>query len=125
MPDQPESASTTTPSAPAADPQESAVDRCARAWKRTYELASLLPRKERHEQEYDSFANGESARAFRDAMPPLVGFQNIQDYIGCVAYAQLHDIFTVPECQRLFDTAKFALTVVRVDPNNKKTRNLP
>jgi hypothetical protein len=125
MSDQPEPSPVTSPSAPAADPQESAVDRCARAWKRTCELASLLPKKERHEKEYDRFVDRESSRAFRDAMPPLIGFQNIQDYIGCVAYAQLHDIFTVPECQRLFDTAKFALTVVCAEPKTIKIRNLP
>jgi hypothetical protein len=106
-----------TPTDPPAAPA-SAVDRCAQAWKRNYELASLLPKKERHREEYDRFVNDEAASAFRDAMPPLIGLQNIQEYIACVAYAQLHDIFTIPECQRLFETARFALTV----PGNKPGR---
>jgi hypothetical protein len=114
MTDQLEPSTLTDPPTAAA----SAVDRCAQAWKRTYELASLLPKKARHEKEYDSFANGESASAFRDTMPPLIGLQNIQEYVACVAYAQLHGIFSIPECQRLFETARFALSV----PGNKPGR---
>lgn len=107
-----------TPSDPPALPA-SAVDRCAQTWKRTYELASLVPQKTRNkEDEYDRFAERQAASAFRTAMPPLIGFQNIQEYVACVAYAQLHEIFTVPECQRLFETARFALSV----PGNKPNR---
>lgn len=127
MSDEPEcsysAALTVDPSAPQISaPQGSAVDRCAEAWKRAHDLASLVPKKQRHEEEYDRFVNGESARAFRDAMPPLIGFENIQEYIACVAYAELHEIFTYPERQRLFECARFALSVIRPEPKSRKSQ---
>lgn len=122
---EPATATILVPLATPIDPpasQPTAVDRCAAAWKRTQELTSLLPKRERHAKEIDYFVNEQAASAFRDAMPPLIGLQNIQEYIACVAYASLHEIFRDSECQRLFDCAKFALAVVAPNRVPKITR---
>jgi len=117
------STATLTPSDPP-NPHSSAVDRCAKAWSRTRELVSLIPRKERNRPEFDSFADDQASAAFRNAMPPLIGFENILEYIACVAYAMLHNIMLPNECARLFDAAKFALTVARTEPGARKSSNL-
>lgn len=113
MNDQPQSSSTTPP------PQNSAVLRCATAWQRTYDLVSLQPKKERTKTEnYDQFAEEHAEAAFRDAMPPLDGQRNIQDFIACTSYALLHNIFLPDDCERLLNCAKIALAAHRSQPRS-------
>lgn len=68
-------------------PQNAAVARCVHAWERTHGLVNLMPKKDRVAEEFDSFRTHECNAAFRKAMPPLVGHQNIQEFIACVTYA--------------------------------------
>lgn len=96
--------------------QNAAVAQCAQAWQRTHELASLLPNKERFEPEYDGFAEKQARAAFRDAMPSVAGYENIQDFIACTSYATLHGIFDPEECERLLACAKLAMAALRARP---------
>lgn len=117
MASEPEPDSTTAAAAPLnPEPQSSAVLRCSAAWERTFELASLLPKKERKRAEFDSFATDQACEAFRNAMPPLTSYRNIQDQIACIGYAMLHGIFSDDECENLLQCAKVALAALRAQP---------
>jgi len=93
-----------------------AVAVCVKAWRRTFELASLAPGDGRLAPPHDDsthFANQQAAIAFIDAMPPLSGPQNVSDFIACVAFAMLKHIFRSEESRQLLDVAKVALASIR------------
>jgi len=89
-----------------------AVARCMAAWERANDLVSAqYTGKEPFD--FEAFAVGELHTAYRDAMPPLIGHDNICDFIACVAHAMLKDIFDQPECQLYFNAARTALAACR------------
>lgn len=89
-----------------------AVARCMAAWLRTNDLLSDQYTGD-ESFDYDAFVLGELRGAYRDAMPPLIGHDNICDFIACVAHAMLKDIFDQPECQLYFNAARTALAACR------------
>ena len=94
---------------PAAIP---AIVRCVDAWRRVH--AAKLAKKF---SKYDACeAAGE---AYRQAMPPLVGYDNIRDFIACVGNAMLRHIIFEPESTRLLYAAQVALSSVRLQPKAK------
>ena len=69
-----------------------ALERCVQAWQRTFDLASIDPDDDSLAPPDDDstlFANQQASLAFRDAMPPLAGYENIRDFIACTTYAML------------------------------------
>lgn len=72
-----------------------------------------MPAKKRVDDDYDFFTRRKCQAAFRKAMPPLAGHQNIQDFIACTAYALVNDILLPQQCQQLFNCAKYALSALR------------
>lgn len=70
----------------------------------------------------EGFARQQARLAFRDAMPPLSGYDNICGFIACVTYALLHEIFYDADCANLFAAAKVALAALRVQPRTPHTR---
>ena len=118
----------TEPASTAAEPEtpslaNSAIARCAVAWDRTYDLASIDPDDDSLEPEHhnhDFFACRQAAIAFRKAMPPLSGHQNIQDFIACVTYALLSGIMNPDEAKELFGAAQVALSAIRAEPRQPK-----
>ena len=109
----------TVPAAAAEKPQNQALDRCIAAWQRTFDLAfddpdnqSLVP--DNDNETYIAYR--QAAIAFREAMPPLAGAENIRDFIACLAYAILRKIFSKDECEHLNSVAKLALALLRAEP---------
>jgi hypothetical protein len=93
-----------------------ALDRCVKAWQRTFDLASIDPDDDGlapPDNDSTLFARQQASLAFRDAMPPLAGYENIRDFIACTTYAMLKHIFAKDECQQLFGAAKIAMALVR------------
>jgi hypothetical protein len=93
-----------------------ALDRCMKAWQRTFDLASIDPDDDSLAPPDDDstyFASKQASLAFRDAMPPLAGYENIRDFIACTTYAMLKRIFDKGECQQLFGAAKIAMALLR------------
>jgi len=93
-----------------------AVAVCVKAWRRTFELASLAPGDSRLAPPRDDstyFANQQAAIAFIDAMPPPCGQQNISDFIACVTFGILKRILRNDESRLLLDAARIALTSLR------------
>ncbi len=98
-----------------------ALDRCRKAWQRTFDLASIDPKNDSLAPPSDNttyFARKQASLSFRDAMPPLAGYENISDFIACTTYAMLKDILYKDDCQRLFTAAKIALAVLKAQPKS-------
>jgi len=94
---------------PAAIP---AIVRCADASRRVYE-AKLAKKVSKYE------ASQAAGEAYRNAMPPLVGYDNIRDFIACVGNAILRHIIFEPESTRLLYAAQVALSLLRLQHRAK------
>ncbi|MGO8759086.1 MAG: hypothetical protein ACLQG3_13270 [Terracidiphilus sp.] len=102
-------------------PNNQAIERCIKAWHRTFDLASIDPENDSLTPSDDDdslFAREQASLSFRDAMPPLVGYENIGDFIACTTYAMLMNIFDNDECQRLLGAAKIAMALLRARPRS-------
>jgi len=96
-----------------------AIDRCIKAWHRTFDLASINPEDEELPLlDENDFACEQAAMSFRESMPTLAGYENIRDFIACITYAMLHRIFNVDECQQLLGAAKIAMALLRAKPKS-------
>jgi hypothetical protein len=106
-----------TPKAESENRNNDALDRCVKAWQRTFDLASIDPDDDSLAPPDDDstyFARKQANLAFRDAMPPLAGYENIRDFIACTTYAMLKNILEKRECQHLFFAAKIATSLLRI-----------
>lgn len=97
-----------------------ALERCVNAWRRNFELASINPRDENLHRtggaEENLFAIEQGAEAYRNAMPLLAGYENIRDFIACVAYGMLKNIFCPEESRDLLAAAKIAMALLKKQP---------
>jgi hypothetical protein len=91
-----------------------AVARCMNAWTRTY-------KEERAKRKSDFEASQQAEKAYRDAMPPLAGYENIRDFIACVANAMLIDAIMDDRGTKLLYAAQVALSTLRRQPSAPKT----
>jgi hypothetical protein len=84
MPEAAESSSTPFSLGDADNPalRNHAVARCAAAWDKVYR-ASMAKAKNEYAADRDA------GKAFRQAMPPLCGYENICDFIACAGYGML------------------------------------
>ena len=86
-----------------------AIARCSRAYTLALKIAI--------ERGKDQVARATDAqRAYREAMPPLSGHQNISDFIACVAHAMLIDTISGPDGTRLLYAAQVAHTTMKMPP---------
>ncbi|MGA3162235.1 MAG: hypothetical protein ABSC77_13575 [Terracidiphilus sp.] len=83
-----------------------AVARCLDAWERANK-AELAKGKSK------CTASIEADQAYRRAMPPLAGSENIRDYIACVAYAMTIDAIRVDLGTKLLYAAQVAHATTR------------
>ena len=105
-----------TPKAASENRNNKALERCVKAWQRTFDLASIDPDDDSLAPPDDDstyFASKQASLSFRDAMPPLAGYENIRDFIACTTYAMLKRILDKGECQQLFGAAKIAMALLR------------
>jgi hypothetical protein len=99
-----------------------AVARCAKAWRRAYKLVSESFAASGRPVDED-YVREQAQAAFRDALPPLRGEDNIRDFIACVAYALVKDYLLPMICTEYFDAAKVALSGVRAERHQPKSRS--
>jgi hypothetical protein len=94
-----------------------AVSRCCEAWSRVFqaELAN---------GEGNPRAAFEADRAYCNAMPPLSGYENIRDFIACVAHAMLIGAIQSEQGSKLLYAAQVALCTVRNQPAPSKSAAL-
>jgi hypothetical protein len=101
-----------------------ALDRCIKAWHRNFNLASINPRDQSlNFLDVDAasvFAGEQGALAFREAMPLLISYENIRDFIACTTYAMLTNIFDKDDCRELLNAAKIAMALLRTNPRPRE-----
>ena len=87
---------------PTAGQENPAVARCMAAWARAY--------KANIKNEFD--ASRAAAQAYRDAMPRLYGYENICNFIACVAHGILIGAIDKKNDTKLLYAAQVALSSV-------------
>ena len=98
-----------------------AVAHCSKAWERTYKrVLSAAFDEGKDADDWEGFAREQAEVAFRNALPPLCGEDNIRDFIACVAYALVNEIILPIICTDYMEAAKIALSAVRAQrrPSN-------
>jgi hypothetical protein len=110
---QPQTAPASASPNPASPANSAAVTRCCEAWDRVY-------RTQLQKGEMDFLAAKVAAKAFRNSMPPLIGRENIRDFIACVAQGVLLEAIEVQQSNRLLYAAQIALTSLRSQPSPSK-----
>ncbi len=99
-----------------------ALERCVNAWHRNFDLASINPTDDNlhslEDNDDNVFACEQGANAFRNAMPILVGYENIRDFIACTTYAMLVKILEQDECRGLLCAAKIAMALLKAQPKS-------
>ena len=86
------------------NPINQAVKACCKAHAHAFKAA-------KKQGESQSFAADQAEKAFRKAMPPLSGDQNIRDFIACVVRGMLIDAIPNPDGARLLYAAQLACAV--------------
>ncbi|MGO9433092.1 MAG: hypothetical protein ACLP00_02230 [Terracidiphilus sp.] len=67
-----------------------------------------------HEREMELFRAGaaraikKANKAYREALPPLRGAENIRDFIACVAHGMALDVFDTKEASKMLYAAQVA-----------------
>jgi hypothetical protein len=90
------------------------VARCMNAWTRTY-------KEEKAKRKSYVDATLTADEAYRDAMPPLSGYEDIRDFIACVAHAMLIGAILDDKGTKLLYAAQVALSTLRRQPSAPKT----
>jgi hypothetical protein len=93
-----------------------AVRFCTEAYQRAYKT-TLLKTNETYT------AENAGKKAFRAAMPSLVGYENIRAFIACVAHAILTDALNGKDSTKLLYAAQVALSAYRNRPIPPKLRS--
>jgi hypothetical protein len=91
-----------------------AVTHCCNAYARAHQAA-------RARGKGQIFAALAANKAFRNAMPVLVGYENIRDFIACTAHGILLDAINGEQATKLLSAARVALTGVRYLPTPEKS----
>jgi hypothetical protein len=94
-------------------PENPAVARCMKAWIRAFKEAMA---KNRSEYESEKAA----IQAYRNAMPRLSDYENIRDFIACVAHGILIGTIDGKNGTKLLYAAQVALSAVRRSPTTPK-----
>jgi hypothetical protein len=91
-----------------------AVARCCNAYARALQAA-------RGRDKGNVFAKLDAEEAYRKALPPLYGHQNICDFIACVAHGMLIDAINGKVGARLLYAAQVAHTTNAKRPGRPKS----
>jgi hypothetical protein len=100
-----------TPPAPACHPVSAnpAIVRCCEAWSRGFQT-------EMTKSKNKVFASLTADNAYRNAMPPLSGRENIRDFVACTAHGMLIGAIRESKGRNLLYAAQIALAAFRPDP---------
>jgi hypothetical protein len=88
-----------------------AVARCCQAWARAHDAAAANGK---------SYPDHEARKAYRRALPPLSGPDNIRDFIACTAHAILIGAIESNDGARLLYAAQVARGALPAQPAAKK-----
>jgi hypothetical protein len=88
--------------------ENAAVAHCCDAWKYVYQAST-------REEDGDT-ARQVADEAYRIAMPPLSGYQNICDFLACAAHGILIGAIEEKSGTKLLYAAQIALSTIRQQP---------
>jgi hypothetical protein len=91
-----------------------AIARCRDAYVRAYQAA-------KNKGKGNVFAELDAEKAYRKALPPLSGHQNICDFIACIAHGMLIGTIDGADGARLLYAAQVAHTTIRSQPASPKS----
>jgi hypothetical protein len=91
-----------------------AVSRCCDAYARAKQAAIDSGKN-------SIYAAADSMKAFRKALPPLTGHQNICDFVACIAHGMLIGVIGGADGTRLLYAAQVANTTLRSQPAPPQT----
>ena len=107
---------------PALDPNPKkgriALKRCCAAWKRAYD--AYMEGKDGSSMT-SIFAAHDAGPAFCKAMPLLVGYENIRDFIACAAHGILIKAIPEKRANQLLYAAQIALVSLNYEPKPRKS----
>jgi hypothetical protein len=109
---------------PALDPNPNskkgriAIKRCCAAWKRAY--VAYMKGKD-GSSTTRIFAAHDAGPAFCKAMPPLLGYENIRDFIACAAHGILINAISEKRANQLLYAAQVALVALNCKPKPRKS----
>jgi len=119
-PNQPETDE--SPDRPSDNPS---VARCIRAGRRAYQKKLNELNQNQDDESDEGEIKYEAWRTARlyylRAMPPLVGSDNIRDFLACVTYASAAEIIRPDDANHYLAAAKIALGTLRTDPRPRST----
>jgi hypothetical protein len=92
-----------------------AITRCVETYNRAYKA-------ERASRRDEIAAIRSARRAFRAALPPLVGCENIRDFIACIAQGILLDVIDTADASKLLYAAQVAIAAGRLSSAPAKPR---
>jgi len=110
---QPATTPASSPLAESQPPISPAVARCVDAYSRTYKTERARTRSQ------DTAINC-ARKAFRAALPSLVGRENIRDFIACIAQAILLDVIDTADASKLLYAAQVAIAATRISSSPAK-----
>lgn len=97
-----------------------ALRRCRAAWRRAYD-AYLRDECDDDIGSYDrACAAKKAANAYCAAMPLLIGYDGIRDFIACAAHGILIDAIPAERSSQLLYAAQVALTALRTNSHPPK-----
>jgi hypothetical protein len=96
--------------------QNPAVAHSRDAWDRVFKLSM-----KRRQSQYEAL--GHARVAYCHAMPPLIGYENICNFIACIGYGILTNIIEESIASKLLYAAQVALTTIA--PQSKTQRRDP
>jgi hypothetical protein len=105
-------------SASAAALANPAIARCCDAWRSRYKA-------EMSKSKDDVFAAHNADTSYRDAMPPLVDYESIRDFIACSAHGMLIGAIPRQSGTQLLYAAQVALAAIRQQPRQASPLGRP
>ena len=107
---------TTKPASPKAHKEknddEKAINKCMRAW--NYAYRKVLPTLDEDQSDWQAEKAGNAA--YLSNIPPLVGYENICNFIACINYASLIKIISTKEAAHFMANARIALSTIYHQP---------
>ena len=95
--------------------KNAAIARCCKAWEQAYEAKF-------EESESEFYAKYDAHNAYRQAMPPLSGYDDICNFIACVTHGMLIGAIENEKASKLLYAAQVALSSVRNQPKKQQSR---
>ncbi len=99
-----------------------AIKRCRAAWQHAFDASTAAAAK----IGAVSWAEQDAAKAYRNAMPVLSGYESIRDYIACVAHGILIGAIPADRSGQLLYAAQVAISSLSHQPTpHKASPTLP